>query len=79
MSLKKNNSGASWLKTPDAVTALGVSRDTLRRRRLEGFFVEGTHYLRISPGRSGWYLWNVDRVLEVLGNWRAPQVSGGAK
>ena len=61
MSLKKNNSGASWLKTPDAVTALGVSRDTLRRRRLEGFFVEGTHYLRTSPGRSGWYLWNVDR------------------
>ena len=79
MSLKKNNSGASWLKTPDAVTALGVSRDTLRRRRQEGFLVYNTHYLKTSPGRSGWYLWNVEKVLEVLGNWRAPQANGVTK
>ena len=76
---QKNNNGGAWLKTPDAVIALGISRDTLRRRRLEGFFVEGDHYLRTSPGRSGWYLWDIQKVQEVLGTWRAPQGNGGEK
>tara|TARA_Y100001972_G_scaffold31457_1_gene38726 strand:+ start:138 stop:374 length:237 start_codon:yes stop_codon:yes gene_type:complete len=76
---QKNNNGGAWLKTPDAVIALGISRDTLRRRRLEGFFVYGQHFLKTSPGRSGWYLWNIDEVQKVLGTWKAPQVSGVAK
>ena len=79
MNLKKNTGGATWLKTPDAVIAVGVSRDTLRRRRQEGFLVYNTHYLKTSPKRSGWYLWNVEEVRKVLGTWKAPQASGGAK
>ena len=78
MNQKNNNGGATWLKTPDAVKALGISRDTLRRRRMEGFFVYGQHYLKTSPGRSGWYLWNIEEVQKVLGTWKAPQVAGGA-
>ena len=76
--MNQQNNGGAWLKTPDAVIALGISRDTLRRRRIEGFFVYNTHYLKTSPGRSGWYLWNIEEVQKVLGTWKAPQVAGGA-
>ena len=39
--MNQKNNGGAWLKTPDAVIALGISRDTLRRRRLEGFLSMG--------------------------------------
>ena len=36
-----------WLRTPDAVEALGVSADFLKRHRDShgGFFEEGKHYV----------------------------------
>ena len=74
----KVKDGAVWLKTPDACKALGVSRDTLRRRRMEGFLICGQHFLKTSQSRSGWYLWNLEEVQVVLGNWKAPRASGGA-
>ena len=75
----KVKDGAVWLKTPDACKALGVSRDTLRRRRMEGFLISGQHFLKTSQSRSGWYLWNLEEVQVVLGNWKAPRASGGRR
>ena len=68
-----------WLKTPDAAKALGVSAQTLRRRRKDGAFTQGKHYLKTSSSVSAWYLYNIDELIKVFGSLRAPKANGGAK
>ena len=64
--------GSVWLKTPDAARAVGISAQTLRRRRKDGALTLGVHYLRTSNSVSAWYLYNIDELKNALGD-------GGAK
>ena len=73
-----NNRGV-WLKTPDAANALGISAQTLRRRRKDGAFTQGIHYLKTSSSVSAWYLYNLDELIKVFGSLKAPRANGGAK
>ena len=68
-----------WLKTPDAADALGISAQTLRRRRKDGAFTQGIHYLRTSNSVSAWYLYNIDELIKLFGSLKAPKANGGAK
>ena len=68
-----------WLKTPDAAKALGVSAQTLRRRRKDGAFTQGKHYLRTSSSVSAWYLYNIDELIKVFGSLKAPRANGVTK
>ena len=72
------NSGV-WLKTPDAAKAIGISAQTLRRRRKDGAFTQGIHYLKTSSSVSAWYLYNLDELIKVFGSLKAPRANGGAK
>ena len=68
-----------WLKTPDAAKALGVSAQTLRRRRKDGAFTQGKHYLKTSSSVSAWYLYNIDELIKVFGSLKAPRANGVTK
>ena len=66
----------TWLKTADAIRALGISKATLYRRKDDGYFQAGTHFVTTGPSASANILWNVDEVRKVQGHWSAP-ASGG--
>ena len=57
----------SWMRTGDAACQLGVSSDTLKRRRdvAGGFLENGTHY-NPGPSRNSTITWHVDRVRDAF-------------
>ena len=58
-----------WLRTADATTALGISRDTLLRRCRDGYLVPGTHYIASGPHRTSPRIWSVDAVRAAMAGW----------
>ena len=63
----------TYLKTSEAVDALGISEATLYRRKAEGWFVQGVHYVTTGPFKRSSFLWNVDECRKVQGDWSAPE------
>ena len=57
----------SWMRTGDAAHHLGVSSDTLKRRRevSGGFLENGTHY-NLGPSLNSSIVWNVPAVREAF-------------
>ena len=66
-----------WLRTREVWPALNISRATLKRRKAEGWFVAGTHFLRTGTGETSNLLWNVDACRKVLAEMAAPQIKEG--
>ena len=64
--------GLKLLSTNEVCEIFGVSEDTLWRRRKDGYFVEGYHYIRIGTNKRSKFLWHHDRVLEVFTYWKKP-------
>ena len=74
MSISSNKlPDGTYLKTQEAVDALGISEATLYRRRAEGWFVQGVHFVNTGPFKPSSFLWNVDECRKVQGNWSAPE------
>ena len=69
--------GGEYLTTKEAVVALGISKATLYRRKNEGFFQRGVHYVTTGPSPTSSFLWNIPEVRKVQGTWSAPAVSHG--
>ena len=44
--------GGEYLTTKEATTALGISKATLYRRKNEGFFQRGIHYVTTGPSAT---------------------------
>ena len=65
---------SNWMRTSLAALQLGVSPDTLQRRRETngGFLENGTHYV-LGPHRNSPVVWEVDRVRAAM-NTRGLQV-----
>ena len=57
----------SWMRTGDAAYHLGVSSDTLKRRRevSGGFLENGTHYA-LGPSKNSTITWHVDRIRDAF-------------
>ena len=62
-----------YLKTPEATEALGISTATLYRRKAEGYFLHGIHYVTTGPTKRSSFLWNVEECRKVQGDWTAPE------
>ena len=58
--------GLKLLSTNEVCEIFGVSEDTLWRRRKDGYFVEGYHYIRIGTLKRSQFRWHHDRTLEVF-------------
>jgi hypothetical protein len=69
--------GGEYLTTKEAVIALGISKATLYRRKNEGFFQRGVHYVTTGPKATSNFLWNIPEVRKVQGTWAAPEVNNG--
>ena len=65
--------GGEYLTTKEAVIALGISKATLYRRKNEGFFQRGVHYVTTGPSATSNFLWNISAVRKVQGSWKAPE------
>ena len=65
--------GGEYLTTKEAVIALGISKATLYRRKNEGFFQLGIHYVTTGPSATSNFLWNITEVRKVQGTWKAPE------
>ena len=65
--------GGESLTTKEAVLALGMSKATLYRRKNEGFFQRGVHYVTTGPSATSNFLWNIPEVRKVQGIWKAPE------
>ncbi|MEC7738059.1 MAG: hypothetical protein VYE46_04185 [Cyanobacteriota bacterium] len=63
----------TYLKSHEAVDALGISEATLYRRKAEGWFVQGVRYITTAPFKRSSFLWNVNECRKVQGNWSAPE------
>ena len=57
----------SWMRTGDAAYQLGVSSDTLKRRRevSGGFLENGQHYC-LGSSRNSTITWHVDRIRDAF-------------
>ena len=62
-----------WLRTKDVPDALCISRATLNRRKTEGYFKLGTHFVKTGPSDRSNILWNVNACRKVLAQWEAPK------
>lgn len=62
-----------YLKTPEAVEALGISKATLYRRKAEGYFLQGIHFVTTGPAKRSSFLWNVEECRKVQGDWTSPE------
>ncbi len=58
-----------WLRTRDATSALGISRDTLLRRCRDGYLKPGQHYIAAGPHRTSPRLWSVGAVRTAMAGW----------
>ena len=65
--------GGEYLTTKEAVIALGISKATLYRRKNEGLFQRGVHYVTTGPSATSNFLWNITEVRKVQGSWKAPE------
>ena len=65
--------GGEYLTTKEATNALGISKSTLYRRKNEGFFQRGIHYVTTGPSATSNFHWNIPEVRKVQGNWKAPE------
>ena len=56
-----------WLPTGTAAPALGISTETLKRRRdvCGGFLEHGTHYT-LGPSRNSPIVWRVEKCREAF-------------
>ena len=63
-----------WLLTKDVVDELHLSKATLYRRKSEGYFKQGTHFVTTGPGPRSNVLWNVEACLKVFAKWEVPQM-----
>ena len=62
---------AFTLKLLKPLTLWGlISKATLYRRKAEGWFVQGTHYVTTGPTN---FLWNVEECRKVQGDWTTPE------
>jgi hypothetical protein len=73
LAANKKLPGGVYLKTREATDALGISKATLYRRKAEGWFVMGIHYVTTGPNSRCTFLWNVDECRKVQGDWTAPE------
>ena len=64
--------GGEYLTTKEAVIALGISKATLYRRKNEGFFQHGIHYVTTGPSPTSNFLWNIPEVRKTQGKWSMP-------
>ena len=69
--------GGEYLATKEAVIALSISKATLYRRKNEGFFQRGVHYVTTGPSATSNFLWNIPEVRKVQGTWSAPVTTNG--
>lgn len=58
-----------WLRTADAVTELGISRDTLLRRSRDGYLRGGEHFICAGPHRTSPRLWSIAAVRVAMAGW----------
>ena len=58
-----------WLRTAEATTALGISRDTLVRRTRDGYLMPGTHYIASGPHRTSPRIWSIEAVRVAMAGW----------
>ena len=65
--------GGEYLTTKEATIALGISKATPYRRKNEGFFQLGIHYVTTGPSATSNFLWNITEVRKVQGSWKAPE------
>ena len=49
-----------WLRTKDVLGQLNLSKATLHRRKSDGYFQRGTHYVTTGPTARANILWNVE-------------------
>ena len=49
-----------WLRTNVTVVELGLSRETLHKRRKEGFYVEGVHWFSTGEHPTAAIVWNIE-------------------
>ena len=66
-----------WLRTKDVPPALNISKNTLLRRKDDGWLQAGTHYLRTGTSKTSNLLWNVDACRKVLAEMAAPESREG--
>jgi hypothetical protein len=62
-----------WLRTSDAISELGVSRDTLLRRCRDGHFKPGQHYISTGPHPTSPRFWCISAIRAAMGSWVGPQ------
>tara|TARA_R100000655_G_scaffold86711_1_gene126779 strand:- start:121 stop:348 length:228 start_codon:yes stop_codon:yes gene_type:complete len=75
--MSKTKEAEVWLRTGDTLKALGIGRNTLYRRRREGFLEPNKHWIRSGPSSSHQMLWNISACREVFGTWKAPKGGEG--
>ena len=57
----------SWMRTGDAADQLGVSSDTLKRRReVNGGFLENKVHYVLGPSQNSTITWHVDRIRDAF-------------
>ena len=55
-----------WVTTNEAVLLLKMSRVTLMKRRRDGFFRQGVHYLKTGESSNAPFLWDCDACLRRM-------------
>lgn len=61
-----------YLRTEETVIALGISKATLYRRKNEGFFQRGVHFVTTGPSATSTFLWNIAEMRKVMAKWETP-------
>jgi len=59
----------AWFRTAEAVTELGISRDTLLRRCRDGYLQPGVHYIASGPHRTSPRIWSIEAVRTAMAGW----------
>ena len=62
----------TWLNTTRAARALDIYPVTLRRKRNDGYLIEGVHFIKMGDAKNSQYIWNVEKILDVFTLWKAP-------
>ena len=61
-----------WLRTKDVVDELPLSKATLYRRKIRGYFKQGAHFVNTGPGARSNIIWNVEACRKVFAKWEVP-------
>ena len=62
----------TWLTTSRAARALDIHPVTLRRKRNDGYLIEGVHFIKMGDAKNSQCIWNVEKILDVFTLWKAP-------